>query len=584
MPSFFFEYLEVVSSTSDTILCCLGSATLSSFSNRSKPAAVSAIAELRTIYTAKLKERDSLTLIIICTIFLRIKTSKLIHRVEGCRFLQNLRGMNECEPQGASVEAKASPSMTLSENSSSLCRGSPNNSKQIDLKEWQSAQLNAGMVLMNEQCASNRNIFFRGCFDAVQETSGQVNGFLCAVTMRAVLFLFGVLGTSSADVFDDELYRAALQPALCARQLAGMRRADCNADDLFDDELYRAALPPALCARQLAGMRRADCNADDLFDDELYRAALQPALCARQLAGMRRADCKCLLSYISALTTFRRRAVPSSAAAGAERAADDLFDDELYRAALQPALCARQLAGMRRADCNADDLFDDELYRAALQPALSARQLAGMRADCNADDLFDDELYRAALQPALCARQLAGMRRADFYDASFREPEGLLGGNLYSLGNYHQCLAINQDFPGNNIQGKYCMIRAPLTPPTLIHRVEGCRFLQNLRGMNECEPQGASVEAKASPSMTLSENSSSLCRGSPNNSCLITIYRALNDADVTGLLNGSSDDSSEDEQDVLLPPNKEMSSSSSSDAAEASSSSKEDKAPLSSLR
>ncbi|KAI8427541.1 hypothetical protein MSG28_002057 [Choristoneura fumiferana] len=66
--------------------------------------------------------------------------------------------------------------------------------------------------------------------------------------------------------------------------------------------------------------------------------------------------------------------------------------------------------------------------------------------------------------------------------------------------------------------------------------------------------------------------------------CLITINRALNDADITGLLNGSSDDSSEDEQDVLLPPNKEMSSSSSSDAAEAGSSSEEDNAPLSSLR
>ncbi|XP_073964184.1 O-acyltransferase like protein-like isoform X3 [Choristoneura fumiferana] len=59
------------------------------------------------------------------------------------------------------------------------------------------------------------------------------------------------------------------------------------------------------------------------------------------------------------------------------------------------------------------------------------------------------------------------MRRADFYDASFHAPEGLLVGNLASLGNYHQCLAINQDFPGNNIQGKYCMIQAPLTPPTV---------------------------------------------------------------------------------------------------------------------
>ncbi|XP_073945822.1 uncharacterized protein, partial [Choristoneura fumiferana] len=73
------------------------------------------------------------------------------------------------------------------------------------------------------------------------------------------------------------------------------------------------------------------------------------------------------------------------------------------------------------------------------------------------------------------------MRRADFYDASFREPEGLLGGNLYSLGNYHQCLAINQDFPGNNIQGKYCMIRAPLTPPTVrIPSLSGVSVSENV--------------------------------------------------------------------------------------------------------
>ncbi|XP_073966956.1 uncharacterized protein isoform X3 [Choristoneura fumiferana] len=59
------------------------------------------------------------------------------------------------------------------------------------------------------------------------------------------------------------------------------------------------------------------------------------------------------------------------------------------------------------------------------------------------------------------------MRRADFYDVSFRAQAGLLGGNLASLGNYHQCLAINQDFPGTNVQGKYCMIQAPLTPPVV---------------------------------------------------------------------------------------------------------------------
>ncbi|XP_063538710.1 O-acyltransferase like protein-like [Cydia strobilella] len=42
------------------------------------------------------------------------------------------------------------------------------------------------------------------------------------------------------------------------------------------------------------------------------------------------------------------------------------------------------------------------------------------------------------------------------YDASFRFPQNLLRGNVFSLGNYHQCLAINQP---EGIRGKYCLIQ-----------------------------------------------------------------------------------------------------------------------------
>ncbi|XP_073964417.1 nose resistant to fluoxetine protein 6-like [Choristoneura fumiferana] len=108
-------------------------------------------------------------------------------------------------------------------------------------------------------------------------------------------------------------------------------------------------------------------------------------------------------------------------------------------------------------------------------------------------DVFDDELYRAALQPALCA----------LYDASFRAPEGLLGGNLASLGNYHQCLAINQDFPGTNVQGKYCMIQAPLTPPVVrIPSLTGVSASENVTWTEVALPE-ALMQKYAGKSLSL---------------------------------------------------------------------------------
>ncbi|KAI8422371.1 hypothetical protein MSG28_006231 [Choristoneura fumiferana] len=74
------------------------------------------------------------------------------------------------------------------------------------------------------------------------------------------------------------------------------------------------------------------------------------------------------------------------------------------------------------------------------------------------DGLFDDDLYQNVLDQELCQEQLGGMRAFEFYDASFRIPQGLLTGNLVNLGNYDQCLRINQETESGRIQGKYCMI------------------------------------------------------------------------------------------------------------------------------
>lgn len=47
-------------------------------------------------------------------------------------------------------------------------------------------------------------------------------------------------------------------------------------------------------------------------------------------------------------------------------------------------------------------------------------------------------------------------------DAGFRIPKGILEFNNLDLGNYHQCLGLNQQLPTSELQGKYCMIRVPL--------------------------------------------------------------------------------------------------------------------------
>ncbi|PZC75940.1 hypothetical protein B5X24_HaOG205281, partial [Helicoverpa armigera] len=43
-----------------------------------------------------------------------------------------------------------------------------------------------------------------------------------------------------------------------------------------------------------------------------------------------------------------------------------------------------------------------------------------------------------------------------------RVPRGVLEGNTMDMGNYHQCIGLNQNIADTELQGKYCMIRVPL--------------------------------------------------------------------------------------------------------------------------
>lgn len=53
------------------------------------------------------------------------------------------------------------------------------------------------------------------------------------------------------------------------------------------------------------------------------------------------------------------------------------------------------------------------------------------------------------------------------YDASFRIPQGILKGGLSNLGNYHQCLNINQETEAGSVEGKYCMMQVSLATDTV---------------------------------------------------------------------------------------------------------------------
>ncbi|XP_073955792.1 nose resistant to fluoxetine protein 6-like [Choristoneura fumiferana] len=95
---------------------------------------------------------------------------------------------------------------------------------------------------------------------------------------------------------------------------------------------------------------------------------------------------------------------------------------------------------------------------------LSASKIDGY--DAMSRSAFDDDLYENVLDEELCEKQLVFLSndalRLPFLDASARFPSGFLTGNLNDLGDYHQCLAIDQNVNDMEIQGKYCMVAVPL--------------------------------------------------------------------------------------------------------------------------
>ncbi|CAG4983770.1 unnamed protein product [Parnassius apollo] len=80
---------------------------------------------------------------------------------------------------------------------------------------------------------------------------------------------------------------------------------------------------------------------------------------------------------------------------------------------------------------------------------------------------FNMTLYEDVLNSELCQRQLTYITTNNtllllrFYDAGVRIPRSILLGNTVDLGNYQQCININQALEGSDIQGKYCMIKVP---------------------------------------------------------------------------------------------------------------------------
>ncbi|XP_060803883.1 nose resistant to fluoxetine protein 6-like [Amyelois transitella] len=84
----------------------------------------------------------------------------------------------------------------------------------------------------------------------------------------------------------------------------------------------------------------------------------------------------------------------------------------------------------------------------------------------NPNTVFDQALYEDVLDDEECDRQVEYLQsdlllNLEFIDAGLRLPRGVLMGNGVDLGNYHQCLRIDETRGDLEIKGKYCMIRVP---------------------------------------------------------------------------------------------------------------------------
>ncbi|CAB3222558.1 unnamed protein product [Arctia plantaginis] len=80
---------------------------------------------------------------------------------------------------------------------------------------------------------------------------------------------------------------------------------------------------------------------------------------------------------------------------------------------------------------------------------------------------LDLNLFEEVLDPELCDEQIRYIMNDTgllftFFDAGARIPRGILNGNTQDLGNYYQCLGINEEIPNSVVEGKYCLIKVPL--------------------------------------------------------------------------------------------------------------------------
>ncbi|XP_052759590.1 nose resistant to fluoxetine protein 6-like isoform X1 [Galleria mellonella] len=79
---------------------------------------------------------------------------------------------------------------------------------------------------------------------------------------------------------------------------------------------------------------------------------------------------------------------------------------------------------------------------------------------------FDNYLYETVLNSTECDEQLHFLVNSTlkwrFIDASAKIPSGILSGNVNDLGDYYQCLDINQHIKNMDVQGKYCTVTVPL--------------------------------------------------------------------------------------------------------------------------
>ncbi|XP_072948844.1 nose resistant to fluoxetine protein 6-like [Epargyreus clarus] len=85
---------------------------------------------------------------------------------------------------------------------------------------------------------------------------------------------------------------------------------------------------------------------------------------------------------------------------------------------------------------------------------------------------FDQELYESVLDEAQCDQQMRFLWNnslgLEFIDASGKLPSGISGLHLADLGDYYQCLGINELIQELDIRGKYCTIRIPLDQDIII--------------------------------------------------------------------------------------------------------------------